>query len=861
MSLRVPLQFLVLFCIQWFCWADNFQVVSHNGVPQITRNGEAVSPRMLYVNRYSYNVSEVTSEWKEWTQEFKSNKDCSNAEIRLYVSFPTDKNLFTGTLHLTDLELSETATGKVLKRFLLSSSFQIRSRMNPKDQKIHWEVREMGKALSPELLLKGENSIGTCVILKDFAVSRNHIYSLRVRAKASKKITLLSSLFDAADQTVLAVPGQTVQEQVRLAAKAGIDFVEIRVNPPFAEPGQTPDFSEIDQNYQAILAANPNAKIIPRLWRKVPEWWIKKYPDELMKFDDGSTDGTPSIASEQYRKDLREALRSLISYSEANYSRNMAGYHPTGGDMDEWFYYRSWDRLSDYSMPTLRAFRRYLKQKYGTESKLRESWKMPEVSFESAVIPNPEDRKVSAAGAFFLPEKAQNVIDYNFFLQENMVEIIQGLGDIIREKTGKTRLSICFYGYTFEQSSIRNGPAASGHYALRKLLKSDSVDIIAGPVAYGGRHLGGSCTTMTAAESISAAGKLWFQEDDTHTYLARQAEHRAPGHLTGADTKEESIALLRRNLTVATLRNFGTWWMDIGGVGYFNDPDFWIENERLEPVEKQLRNNPRPFVPVIADIADEISMCYVAPSGVLSAIRPMLKEERFLRSVMGTSVGQYLLDDLFADKIPSQGCIITAAYALGRDQRKALLRQAEERPFLFCWGTAAVDTDSGVLSADAVKEATGFQTEVIMNGMSKVILTPEGLAAGLSTRSVNAHEQSVSPLFAVIPEKEDVVWARFFDGRPAIVLRPFPVPKLFCGTPILPTGIYRAFAVAAKLPLYAPQGTFMLADEFFFFVHAPSSGTFTFFPDGTSANPVVRALQKGENVLIKKTEKRKGSTR
>ena len=32
------------------------------------------------------------------------------------------------------------------------------------------------------------------------------------------------------------------------------------------------------------------------------------------------------------------------------------------------------------------------------------------------------------------------------------------------------------------------------------------------------------------------------------------------------------------------LRNFGTWWMDLGASGWFNDPGMWEEMKRLAHV-------------------------------------------------------------------------------------------------------------------------------------------------------------------------------------------------------------------------------------------------------------------------------------
>jgi beta-galactosidase len=77
---------------------------------------------------------------------------------------------------------------------------------------------------------------------------------------------------------------------------------------------------------------------------------------------------------------------------------------------------------------------------------------------------------------------------------------------------------------------------------------------------------------MTAAESVALAGKMWLQEDDTRTYLATGT---FPGWQDGADTLVGTNKLLLRNTAQCALRNFATWWMDLGGTGWFNDPQLW----------------------------------------------------------------------------------------------------------------------------------------------------------------------------------------------------------------------------------------------------------------------------------------------
>ena len=639
---------------------------------------------------------------------------------------------------------------------------------------------------------------------------------------------VVSSIFRATPQPdCIAYPGDTVGEQVKLAKGAGVDFVEIRVPGVWVEPGKCPDYSAIDRNYQAVLKANPNAKIIPRMWQNPPDWWLKRYPNELMKFEGNNNRRHPSIASEQYRKDIKEALRLLIRYSEAHYGANMAGYHTAGGNTEEWFYNGSWeDALSGYDNATLVAWRKYLRGKYGSDMALQQAWHRPKVTLAKAEVPVPSERRGKIGQAFHSPATAANVIDFNMFQQQSMADIVLTLGKVIREETGKKRLSVTFYGYLFEFGSMKNGPATSGHYALRRLLNSPDIDIIAGPIAYYDRQLGGGTTTMTAAESILAAGKLWLNEDDTSTYLAFQRGNPAAGNQYSAKNQQESIMLLRRNLTVETLRNFATWWMDLGGTGWFNDPILWQEMTRLAPVTQDLLNHPSPFYPAIAEVIDEDSIFYVGAAGVIPALRPMIKIDRNSRSITGIPSGQYLLDDLLADRLPTQINVIVAAYALDSRQRQQLRDQAEKKPTIWGWATAYVDRDNKVCSADAIVEATGFKVKELVNSSFSTKSTNAGLAFGLP-QEVFAHgNEIIEPVLSPIPQPGDIVLSEYTDGHPAIVLRPGKIPALFCGTPVIAPILYRRFAEYAGIKMYTDRPAYVLTNGNYLSICAPEDGVY-----------------------------------
>ena len=199
-----------------------------------------------------------------------------------------------------------------------------------------------------------------------------------------------------------------------------------------------------------------------------------------------------------------------------------------------------------------------------------------------------------------------------------------------------------FYGYVFEFTAAMTGPAISGHYGLRQVLESPDIDILCSPISYNDRGLGQSAPVMTAAESVTLAGKLWLNEDDTATYLSSGS---FPGHTERVDTFEGSNNQLLRNVGQEACRNFATWWMDLGGTGWFNDRRFWDTMKSLAALDDPLTADPQAYHPPIAAVVDEDSMMWVAETG-FRATRPLLYEGRAVFARAGVPFGQYLLDDV-----------------------------------------------------------------------------------------------------------------------------------------------------------------------------------------------------------------------
>ena len=134
-----------------------------------------------------------------------------------------------------------------------------------------------------------------------------------------------------------------------------------------------------------------------------------------------------------------------------------------------------------------------------------------------------------------------------------MTGLLLDLARTARKETNGRKLIIFFYGYSYEFSTVQKGPAASAHYALKDLLASPDVDIICSPISYVDRQLGGGCSCMLNAESVSRAGKMYLYEDDSRTFIAH-ASNAPISRYSATPTLEGSVNVLLRNSGETAMR-------------------------------------------------------------------------------------------------------------------------------------------------------------------------------------------------------------------------------------------------------------------------------------------------------------------
>ena len=412
------------------------------------------------------------------------------------------------------------------------------------------------------------------------------------------------------------------------------------------------------------------------------------------------------------------------------------------------------------------------------------------------------------------------------------------LAHVARAASHGRKLVVFFYGYLFEFSCVHNGPATSGHYALRRVLNCPDIDVLCSPISYFDRGLGGNAPSMTAAESVALAGKMWLAEDDTATYLSLNT---FPGSTERVDTVEKTNQELVRNTAQCALRTFGTWWMDLGAVGWFNDPRMWAEMGRLKALDQPLLEHPTPYRPDVAAVVDVESMRRVAYGGSIVTSRSVSHARQALGR-MGCPFGQYLLDDVTAGKVPAKLYVFLAAWHLSPDQRCKLLEATRGKTRIWCYAPGYQEGDH--TSLEAMRQLTGFRIRKLSNVSAQAEPTDHGKSLGIT--GPLGVDKAIEPLFAVEDATPEEALASYPDGSTAVAMRRSANGiSLFAGAPGLTPELLRLAAEQSKIHLFSRTNCNVYSNGPFLVLHGSQDGPLTI--DTGRSEPVVDVLT-GEKV-------------
>ena len=632
--------------------------------------------------------------------------------------------------------------------------------------------------------------------------------------------------------------------QLKMARGAGIRLCHVQMPTCFDPPEQAQNWKPLDEYFAHVISVVPDALIVPRIEADVPSWWLKRHPGEAMIYEDGSRGRKATVSSLKYRRDMSAHFEKLCRHLCEAFPRNFAGILPLGQGTYEWYYENALDLLvSGYDPVTEQAWHAWLKAHGRADA-------------ESVSVPSAALRHADPNGMLRDPATEADLIAFARFRQEQMADTILDLAAACRRGADGKKMVLFFYGYLFEMGMLRNGAYDSGHYALSRVLASDDVDILCAPLSYNGRSWAQSSPSMTATESVLAAGKIWLNEDDCRTYLAGTRS------LGGVNTQEQSIDILRRSRGQALIRGFADWWLDIRDMGWHDDPDMWQIQQQLNPAEQVQLARQTPYAPQIAMVVDEDSMLHLSGQSRPLAM-PLVYLSRDAFGCSGTPYSQVVLGDVATGRLAPSLQFFLAAWSLTEPQRDGL-RKNRGTGVTRVWCHAPGYIRPAGFSIEGIKEVTGFEVKKVDLASAEATPTAAGKELGISDPW--GPKSRITPLFSVTPKEGDRVLATFSDGSEAMVLRSTSTgTDVYLAVPAVTSPMIRALARIAGVPLFTEVNAGVWADGNLASIHVMSDGPLKVAMPGVGTvsdvysgrsfgkGPTVEILsRKGETLLLRR---------
>ena len=262
---------------------------------------------------------------------------------------------------------------------------------------------------------------------------------------------------------------------------------------------------------------------IPRIKLNVPLEWSRANPEELCVYYDGPRDaesiralvGTEkhdflgyqsakgyytaggwqddrpnvggvisnqSFSSKKWLADAGEVLRRIIRHIEDGpYGKRVPAYHIAYGVSGESCV---WGRCNifnnaDYGVTNRKMFFDWGMKKYGSLENLREMWRQPALSRDTAEVP-PPDRKEGPIRSMdeFLRAAPEDVIctDYDLFATDANVDALEHFGKIVKLETDGKPVG-AFYGYFLQVARS----TYTGYNGMERVLNSPYIDFLPRP--------------------------------------------------------------------------------------------------------------------------------------------------------------------------------------------------------------------------------------------------------------------------------------------------------------------------------------------------------------------------------------------
>jgi hypothetical protein len=596
---------------------------------------------------------------------------------------------------------------------------------------------------------------------------------------------------------------QRILSEVRRAARAGVHLHStlVELPCPLSESGEALD--EIDGRLRAILEADPEGHVMPRIVFLPARGWKREYPTEISAYSDG-TNGDPSLTSSRFWQECERSLEALIAHIHNQvWADRVFGYHLERG---EWF--QPADQGFDRSMANRDAFRDWLREKYQHDLVgLRAAWYDGDVQFHTAEIPT-LPAKPNPQRAFYETRRERSQIDFNEFTSESTARLLISLARTVKKATANNALVSLCYGYTFEF-----GHGYSGHLALDLLLADRHIDLVCGPPSYRDRKPGGAASIPAPADSVALYGKLWLSEDDTKTYLAPTQQEPDDFNPRLSDRFQTEQAQ-QRAVGRALATDIATGWMDLWGEGWLDEDAMW---DRIGAFASRLRvqqeREPHLQSPDVIALIDEKSLLHIQKGEPF--FRRLTNGLRDTLQRAGISYAAYLQSDLLHPEFPTGArlYLFLTPFRLPTEQRTAIKEKLQGGGKTLVWlyapGSCEARPGLGGLMEETATGATGLilrQQAWNSEIGSRITVANHPLTDRLGGKDIGSRER-LNPSFYVDDPGATVLAEYQGSGLGSLAVKDNGNWKsVFVGDPVLPLELLRGICRYAGVHLWTGGG-------------------------------------------------------
>jgi hypothetical protein len=263
--------------------------------------------------------------------------------------------------------------------------------------------------------------------------------------------------------------------------------------------------------------------------------------------------------------------------------------------------------------------------------------------------------------------------------------------------------------------------------------------------------------------------------------------------------------------------------MDLGGIGWLDGQDIWVNIRRLKEHYDTSLVEPATFAPEVAVIVDERSALGLACNRTLMYPQGYTLRARFYR--MGAPVRMHYLGDLLSGRMPpARVYIFVNPFYVDRAARDAIARATAGKTAVYSYG-------SGFLNEGAddrlVSELIGMPVHRINGKGAEVTFLPgeNPLLDGLSDAPFGTKAE-LDPLWAVDAQSGVTPLAARSDGEILVAAkRDTNGLRVYVGTTDVPAAFLRNVLKVSGGHIYVDSDDVVSSDDHFLALTATAAGT------------------------------------